>query len=434
MRRFWSLLLPFMLAFAMGGCKIDSINYFPPKPAQVRVMNLLPGIPAVDVVVGSTPLWTGVAFQSVTGYLNIENTVQQASVFIAGTTTLLAQGSFPLGGEQPYTLTLSGTPSQPAMILLQEVVNPPTNGTVLISAYSAAANVPSIDLYAGPVGQDITNANPTYFSLNFNGTTFAVSFAPGVYEIKATISGSNPKVLVYDSGPITITGNTSLFFVPYAVGSSTLVNAMMLQSKGPTNLQNNLLARVKTVQAAPGNGPVDLLQSGVPVIANVAYGGVGGYNNVPARAAQVMSFANTGTTTPTLAAVTTTLAPATDQTIFITGLPGAQQAVVLNDLNLPAPNGTVKVRVVNASPNTGPITVTAAPSATNTPLATGLPWPTASGYNFMAAGVYSFRVTDTATGTTLLTIPDTLLTAPQTTTIYVIGPAGTLTGVLTRDF
>jgi hypothetical protein len=430
MRRFWSLFLPLLLALSVGSCKVTSINYFPPHPAQVRVLNLLPGIPAVDVLVNGTPLWTGVAYQSATGYQSLENTVQQATINIAGTSTTLVSGSFPLAGEQPYTLTITGTPSQPTINLLQEVASIPSNGSILISAFNAAANASSLDLYTGTPGFDITNIAPTYFGLNYNGTTYNVSFSPGTYQIIATQSGT--KTIVYDSGPVTITANNALFFITYSAGSSVLVNAAMLQSQGTARFQNNLLARVKTVHAAPDTGAVDLLQSGVPIITNVSYSGVGGYTNVPQAVAQVMSFVNTGTLTPTLAAVTATLAPGTDQTVFITGFPSAPQAVYLPDLNLPAPNGAVNVRIVNASPNAGPITVTS--TASTTPMVTGLPAPTASGYNIIAEGTYTFTFTDTATGATLLTLSNVVLTAPQTSSIYLIGPATALTGVVTQDY
>lgn len=430
MRRSWSLFLPLLLALAVGGCKINSINYFPPHPAQVRVLNLLPGVAAVDVLINGTPTFSGVAFQSATAYQALENTVQQATVNIAGTTTQLVQASFPLAGEQPYTLTITGTPSQPVVNLLQEVASTPSNGNVLVSAFNAAANANSVDLYTGKPGYDITNIAPTYFGLNYNGTTFNVSFAPGTYQIIATKSGT--KTILYDSGPVTITANSALFFITYSAGSSVLVNGALLQSKGSANVQNNLLARVKTVHAAPDTGAVDLLQSGVPIITNISYSGVGGYTNVPQAVSQLMSFVNTGTLAPTLAAVTSTLAPATDQTVFITGFPSAPQAVYLADRNLPAPNGAVNVRIVNASPNAGPLTVTS--TASTTPLVTGLPAPTASGYNIIAAGTYTFTFTDTATGATVLTLPNVVLTAPQTSSIYVIGPAAALTGVVTQDY
>jgi len=428
MRRNWLLSVPFVLALVLAGCKIDSINYFPPRPAQVRVINLLPGIPSLDVTVGSTKLWSNLTFQSWTGYQTLDNVVQQVTVTISGSTTPLLQSSFGLAGEQPYTLTISGTPTQPVMNLLQEVATPPSNGSILVSAFNAASNAASIDIYAVPPGANIANIAPNFFGLGYNGATFNVSLSPGTYQFIATLSAT--KTVIYDSSPITLQSNSGVYFVPYSAGSSLLVNAALLQSKGAANLQNSRLAQVKMLHAAPQTGAVDLLQNGVSVIANETYSGFGGYVAVPAGAAQVMSFVDTGTTTPALAAVTATLAPATDQTFVMTGFPAALQAVYLSDLNVVAAGGTARVRFINAAPNAGPMDI----AVTSTSVVTGLASPTASPYISVNQNTVTFTFTDSTTGATLLTLPNIVLTSPQTYSIYVIGTAGALTGVVTRDF
>ena len=58
-----------------------------------------------------------------------------------------------------------------------------------------------------------------------------------------------------------------------------------------------------------------------------------------------------------IASAQPTLAAATDTSIVVTGLPGAQTAVVLSDFNLPGTAGTARVRFVNVAPNVGPIDV-----------------------------------------------------------------------------
>ncbi|MEP7327893.1 MAG: DUF4397 domain-containing protein [Betaproteobacteria bacterium] len=430
MRRYWLSFLPFVLALVVAGCKVTSINYFPPHPAQLRVANLLPGVPAVDVLIGSNPTWTGVSFQSFTGYVDVENTTQIFTVNIAGTTSQLAQSTFVLAGEQPYTLVVTGTPSQPVINVLQEVANIPNNGSALISAFNGASNQTSLDLYATTPGVDLTTINPTYYGLNYNGITYNVSFSPGIYQLRAT--AANTKTVVYDSGPITVTGNAALFFIAYSTGSGVLVNASLLQSKSSAQLLDSTLTRVKTLHAAPQTGAVDLQQSGLPIITNVTYSGFGGYVNSPAAASQVMSFVGAGTAAPTLAAVTATLPSGADQTVFLTGFPGALQAVYLADLNLVAAPGGVRVRFVNASPNAGPLTFTV--SGTATPVVTGLATPTASSYINLAAGTVTITATDTTTGDTVLTLPNVVLTSPQTSTVYVLGPVGAITGVVTQDF
>ncbi|MEO6565994.1 MAG: hypothetical protein ABIO63_08160, partial [Casimicrobiaceae bacterium] len=115
---------------------------------------------------------------------------------------------------------------------------------------------------------------------------------------------------------------------------------------------------------------------------------------------------------------------------LLTGIPSALQAVVLADLNVVAPPGGVLVRFINASPDAGPVNV----AGVTPSLVTGLAAPTASSYVNMAQGAVTFTFTDTATGATLLTLPNVALTASQTYSIYLLGPVGALTAVVTQDF
>ena len=48
LRRRLLLLFPLALLVVAGGCKVKTINYFPPHPASVRVINLLPEAAAID--------------------------------------------------------------------------------------------------------------------------------------------------------------------------------------------------------------------------------------------------------------------------------------------------------------------------------------------------------------------------------------------------
>lgn len=58
------------LAFValVSGCKISTINYFPPHPATVRVLNLMTDGSTVSVQVGGNTMYSNVAAESATDY------------------------------------------------------------------------------------------------------------------------------------------------------------------------------------------------------------------------------------------------------------------------------------------------------------------------------------------------------------------------------
>ena len=119
----------------------------------------------------------------------------------------------------------------------------------------------------------------------------------------------------------------------------------------------------------------------------------------------------------------------TDTSAFVTGLPGSQQAFVLNDLNLPPLAGNVRLRFVNASWDSNPLNV----SVNNVAQASAVAFPTASAYVQVPAATVPITFTDATTGAVVLTLDSVVLVAGQTSTVYVIGPQGALGGVVTQD-
>src|SRR5262245_10631607 len=96
----------FLAVLAVAGCKVSTINYFPPHPAQVRVLNLVADSNGIDVQIGGAPAFSNVAFQTATGYNTYDNQSTTFVVTFSGTTTQVGTFTFPLGGEQPYTLVV----------------------------------------------------------------------------------------------------------------------------------------------------------------------------------------------------------------------------------------------------------------------------------------------------------------------------------------
>ena len=59
------------------------------------------------------------AFQTATGYQTYDNVSTSFTVTLSGTTTTVGSFSFPLGGEQPYTLLVYGTTLSPVICVAQ---------------------------------------------------------------------------------------------------------------------------------------------------------------------------------------------------------------------------------------------------------------------------------------------------------------------------
>ena len=425
-RRKLLLAIPLALLVVVGGCKVNSINYFPPHPAQVRVINLMPEPVSLDVSIGGTPAFAAVPFQSLTAYQTYENQSTSFSVNVTGSPTPILNFTYPLAGEQPYTLVLMGTLSNPSATLLAEVPNAPTNGNFQLSVFNAAINNPSVDIYVTAPGANITNLNPNYFNVRYNGVSLNLAFPPGTYQIQICEQGT--KTVIYDSGGSVLQPNIALTLLAYTRGSAALVNAAVIESKGGGTLLNTIFAFVKAINAGTGTTTVDLLQGTSNQISGVAYANASPYQQV-SQGPTTLNFQATGTPGTVIASVPATLAPATDTSTFVTGPAGALQAYTLNDVNLPPVGSNVRLRFVNTSWNSNPLNV----SVNNVPQASNIAFPNASAYVQIASGTYPVTFTDAATGAVVYQLDNVNMTAVGTYTVYAIGPSGALGAFVTQD-
>ncbi len=279
-RRKLLLALPLATLLIVAGCKVNTINYFPPHPANVRVMNLMPGTPGIDVKVAGNPAFSGVQFETATGYQSFDNVTTTFTVSLTGSTTALSTFTYPLAGEQPYTLILYGSPSNASATLLAEVANPPTNGNIQVSVFNAAINNAGVDIYVTAPGADLSTLNPSYYSVGYNGASLNLAFAPGTYEIRITEQGT--KTVIYDSGGSELTPNIALAMVAYSRGSGSLVNVAVLQSQGPAGLLNTIFASIKGLNNAPVVGPVNQLLNTDPANLNIPFAATSAYFIGPA--------------------------------------------------------------------------------------------------------------------------------------------------------
>ena len=130
-----------------------------------------------------------------------------------------------------------------------------------------------------------------------------------------------------------------------------------------------------------------------------------------------------------IASATPAFAAATDTSAVVTGTPGAQTALVLNDNNLPGTAGSARVRFVNVAPNLGTVDVLVNFATKVSALGTNA----ASSYVELVEDTYTINFDLAGTTTLVLSVPSVAVTAGRTYTLYLVGTAGQLAGVLTRD-
>ena len=430
-----SLVILLALPLVLAGCKINSINYFPPTPAHFRVVNVLGTTTPINVIVNGVTIWSGLNFEAMTDYVEIDNVTTKFQVTLAGSDVAIIEQTYNPAGDQNYTLVVYGTLTVPALGVMADTTQPPQSGKFALNVFNAApigngsaVGTISVDLYLISPGQIIDGITPTFTFIPFTGTNIFGSFSSGTYHLILTVAGT--KSIVYDSGALTFAGETATDLIMYSRGSETLPNVLLNDSDGAGQqvIANNKLARIKVVNGAFQSGNVNQLLNGNAVVSNLAYATASAYNIIQAGAGTVTFEATSAPGAP-IASLANTFLGATDQTVYVTGFAGATTAIALRDDNLPPGPSSAAVRFINASPDSGPLDA----YINDVRVAQAIPTNQASQYFQIVFNTYTVTFRNPATGAIVLTLASVGFNAAQTYSVYALGPSGSLAGLVTAD-
>ena len=416
------------LPVILAGCNVKSGGFIISLPVHVRVFNALVDGGQVTVTVGDQTVSNGLPFEGLTTYQDVNSGNQEIKITVGGGASTIVDTTTLLIDDSKYTYMIYGTSAAPTAQLVPDAAAKPSSGQFLLIVPNAAFGTSGFDIYVTAPGVPLENMSPNLSNIPYTSNSNFATFTAGAYEVRATLP--NSKQVIYDTGTVTFDEKTAYYFVIYTKGSSTLVNGALLvqDTAGSGSIVNSTIAQFKVVHAAPGTAPINAQVDGNPAFSSIPYQNASSYLTVPSGS-HMVTFETVTAPGALIASAQPTLAAATDTSIVVTGLPGAQTAVVLSDFNLPGTAGTARVRFVNVAPNVGPIDVRVNFAAK----VTSLQQNTGSAYVELAEDTYTIDFVVAGTTTSLLTLPGVALTAARTYTLYLVGTSGQLAGVLTRD-
>ena len=421
-----------LVALALGGCNTGKGVGSGDNSAQIRFINVIPDAGALNVTVDGNSLVTGLQFQQQTQYQSVNSGTHTYQVSANNGATNLISSTTALTGGTAYTYVIYGPASAATSLVINDSVTTPNGGTFQIRVLNAAAGPGPVDVYLTAPGADLTITSPNVGNVAYGNFSAFATVATGSYELR--ITAASTKEVIYDAAVQSFGDKASIELVAYSKASSKLVNVALLNidAAGTGSIVDNLLAELKVVNATSVVSPLNIFVDGNLVLSNIPIAGVSNYQKLAAgtRNLKVEASTNPGAT---LLSIAPNLASATDTSTALTGTAGALSALILNDSNLPPAAGRARVRFVNTSPDLAAVDVFVNFSKQITGLATN----SASSYLELtadAAGtLYEFDFNVTGTGVAVLKLPGVSLTAAKIYTIYVIGPAAALQGVVAKD-
>ena len=165
-----SLVIFLALPLVLAGCKINSINYFPPTPAHFRVVNVLGTTTPINVIANGVTIWSGLNFEAMTDYVEIENVTTKFQITFAGSDVVIVEQTYNPAGNQNYTLVVYGTPQVPLLGVMADTTQAPQSGKFALNVFNAAPigngsaiGTISVDMYMITPGQVIDGLTPSIY-------------------------------------------------------------------------------------------------------------------------------------------------------------------------------------------------------------------------------------------------------------------------------
>jgi len=301
------------VAVALPGCNTGQGVGATAITTRVRVLNLIPNAAGITLTLDTdAPVVTGLGFQQLTQYLNVNPGSREFKVSVDGGATTLIGTTLGLVAGADYTFVVFGAVEAANTVLQFDTNLPiPNGGTFFLRVIDLAAIAGGIDVYLTPLGADISATAPVIANATYLGTTGFVPATAGNFQLRVTPNGT--KEVIFDSGTTLSFGDKTLVqVVAFAKGSAKLVNiaVLNLDQDGTGQFVDNLLAEFKLTNAS-SVGPLNVFVDGVLALANVPFAGVSNYEKVIAGS-RTISIQSAATPGANLLTLTPSLAPATD--------------------------------------------------------------------------------------------------------------------------
>jgi hypothetical protein len=403
--------------------------------AKIRVVNVIPDAAAISLQLDNDPpLVNALAFQGLTQYLSAGRGSREFKVSANAGTTFAIDTTLSVGANNYSYIVYGPVASAQSVLVLESGLTTPNSGTFNFRVINVAAGIGAVDVYLTAAGADLNSTSPNIANVGTGATSSLVPVNTGSYELRVTAAGT--KDVIYDTAVQAFTNNQGTYqAVIYTKGSAKLPNVAVLNvdSTGTGQVNDNLLAEFKVLNASSLASPLNVLVDGNIVLSNIPFAGISDYVTASAGS---HSFAVQATATPgaNLLTLVATLASATDTSLAFSGPAGALVPLVLNDNNLPSPAGRARVRFVNVSPGLGPLDV----YVNFSKQLSGLASNSGSSYIEITADatigtLYEFDFNIAGTTSVALKLPSVSIIAGHTYTIYVVGAPTTPQAVVAKD-
>jgi hypothetical protein len=374
----------------------------------LQVLHASPDAPAVNVYVDGAQVLSNVDYKQGSAQLGLTvrdepYRIRVDGILPDGDVTVIGPADLTFEADTVYTIAAVGSVADIAPAIISQPDVPVTPGSArLFVLHATAGAAPSfslpvdvyIDAYSepnAPIGTSVP------FTFDFQETIGPAEVAPGDYQIRVTLAGT--ETVVYDSGLVSLVGGDDLTLaaVPNVEGGPAAVSLVALTGSGSAELRDvNTPAGLRVGHLSPDTPEVDVVVNGEIYLGNVPFPAVTGFAALPADIYNVAVQASINPGTYPIGPVDLTLEGGTFYSVLAVDFLSNIEALILTDDARPVATAA-KVRIVHASPTAQDVdiylTAPAAGIADVDPTLPSVPFKANTGYIELAEGDYDVTVT-----------------------------------------
>lgn len=292
-----------VLGLAACGSDTDTIEY-----SNVQAVHASSDAPLANVWINDKDVLTDIDYGVGSGYLMVRegNNSVQVDVQLAGneSATVVPRTELDLDSDLKYTVFVvgdaDGTPNPVEPLIVTRSADSIADESSLdVQVVHAASGVPAVDLYVTAPGADLSSSAPIT-NLAYKSSTDVLNIPAGDYQVRLAV-GDN---VVFDSGTLSLAGNTNLTIAAIKTGdsnSSSPVKLLVLDGSGSSIVQDMASqAEVRVGHLVDGAPLVDVNVNGAPVtpLADLAFKEIRGYLDLDAGSYDIDVFVDGTTSDP----------------------------------------------------------------------------------------------------------------------------------------
>ncbi len=417
----WSLVGSMVAALA--GCYVAPDDR---TKARVRLVNATRDYASLDLRVDGSLRQGAVAYGASAAYAEVDPDRSSSTITTAGSATSLLSFTPAVSKNKAYAVLAFGKAGALREVLLDENQSAPSSGKTGLRVVNAAADAGALDVYLTLASDSLTTAVAVHSAAAYGEVSPALDVTGGTWRLRVT-GASSKTDLRLDAADLALPSGQIAVLVLTPTAGGTLVDALLVKQEDAIVQANGANARVRAMAGVGSAGAVTASVGGVSLIDNANSPVAGNYRFV-ASGSPTLAISVNGNS---VGAPVTSLASGRDATLMVYGPAATPTAVWLPDDNqLPSAAGSLRIRLVNG---TSGVAGTASLSVDGEAVGSGGVAEGATGTYSEITASSSATLSVAAGVTSLFSATNQALVAGGVYTVFVVGTAGSTSGIIRRD-